>query len=605
MAASQQQVATLSALTQLAVQEQLQRVRVPVLSGGQRSDKAAVDLELNESPSIVNLTLITNQLVVDTGYGVFGTALTGSFLGTPHVTYQVFNADGTASELLITTKTVYALDTALFEWKLVPFGSYLSNNAQINAGAVSAVFASLAGVSIGSMIGLPLDDGTQLAVTATNVAGTTLTWDTPIPAGRHVVATASVVLAIKLNGTLLQQPVIVTFAAKEWTIITNNVDPLFYFDGAKLVALGGLPTATTCQSMIVFHESLFLLNTIENGQSFPQRVRMSDIGDPQAWTPGVGSTIAAIYDLLDTEDFIHTGTIVGPYLVLFRETTIMRGTYLGQLNNTMFWEYMIYGEGVASVTAVSEIGAEQEFVGNGNVYQYDGGYTLQSVGDGIYQDFLSAIGDLNAERKDLLFTQYVPDYDEFWLFYPAGQSQLPNKMLRQSLEKTGWFVRQFANAFVSAAPYIPLTTVTWASAAGSWASQSVAWNSRIFLANVPSIVLCAADTNQVFIYDYKTQADNGSPISWSFETKDIAPGDEFERWDSVRLYGQGTALVEYSLDGGASFVVIGTAALGLTKSLKMLYFQAVSSYIRFRVSGTDPKFVFNWLECWFFKESDW
>jgi hypothetical protein len=204
-----------------------------------------------------------------------------------------------------------------------------------------------------------------------------------------------------------------------------------------------------------------------------------------------------------------------------------------------------------------------------------------------------------------MFTQYVGDYDEFWVFYPSVQSLLPNKMLRCALDKTAWYVREFANLFVSCAPYLAVASTTWQSAVGTWAQQTAVWDSRVFLANTPIYLMCSGDDKKVYAYDYSAATDNGVPIEWSVETKDIAPGDEFVRWDSVRAYGQGTALCQFSVDGGSTWQTIGSLSFGSKSSLKILTFQAVSSYIRFQLSGVDPTFQLNWLEAWYLRESEW
>jgi hypothetical protein len=591
--------------------EEYQRVRVSLLDGGLRNDKAAVDLALNEVPAVVNLTIIAGVLRVDTGYIGFGSVFGGAaFLGDPQVPYQIFNNDGTSDLLLVTTATVYRLSVQFNQWQVCPWGGFYSNTGSLASGATTATLGSVSGLSIGSILGFPLSDGEQLPTTVTGISGSVVTFTPAIPAGLTVLNGANICLGAALNGTYDNQVDAVAFTGKGWFIFTNGVDPIFYYDGAKLVdlvAASDLPANTTCAWMEIFHECLFLFNTTEDGQQLPQRARMSDLADPLAWTPGgkSGASIAAIYDLLDTEDFINTASILGPYLIVYRDTTIMRGTYLGLLDETIFWEYTVYGEGSQVPAGVAEIGAQHAFVGNSSIYTYDGSYSIDSIGDGIYIGFLSAVGDLNASARVSMFTQYVGDYDEFWVFYPSVQSLLPNKMLRCALDKTAWYVREFANLFVSCAPYLAVASTTWQSAVGTWAQQTAVWDSRVFLANTPIYLMCSGDDKKVYAYDYSAATDNGVPIEWSVETKDIAPGDEFVRWDSVRAYGQGTALCQFSVDGGSTWQTIGSLSFGSKSSLKILTFQAVSSYIRFQLSGVDPTFQLNWLEAWYLRESEW
>jgi len=284
----------------------------------------------------------------------------------------------------------------------------------------------------------------------------------------------------------------------------------------------------------------------------------------------------------------------------------MRGTYLGVPANTIFWEYTVYGEGITAVGALSEIGSQHQFIGNAGIYQYDASYQLTEVGDPIFVNTFSAIGDLHAAAKDTVFSQYNGDYDEFMVFYPHNGASVPDKMVRMSLEKGGWYQRFYADTFAGSSPYIPVNETTWTIAVGTWASQNVQWDSRVFMANVANIMLCSPSSNKVFLYDFVHTTDNTTPISWLMQTKDINEGGQFYRWDSVRIFGTGTVLVQYSLDSGNSFQTAGTLTLGHpAPSLGILTFQAVSSYIRFQLSGTDPNFQFIWLEVWHQLESEY
>ena len=605
------------ALLQQTPQQDWQRQRIPILSGGVRMDLPATELQPNESPFISNLALISNHLRVDTGYIPFGhIPYVGGFAGTVQVPYQIYNPDGTTSVLLVTTATVYVLQVATMEWQLLPFEAFFTSTTVVASGATTITLTSGTGIVAGDHMGLPLDNQQQLIVTVQSVAGAVVTFTPAVPAGRTVPASSSnVAHGVNLHGSLLHQVSIQSYPGKSWIFISNAIDPVMYYDTFggllhNLVTHSDLPVNTTCAAMAVFHGSLFLFATEENGQDLPQRVRMSDIGNPLSWTPAANggplSSIAAIYDLLDTEDFLHAATILGPYLVLYRETTIMRGTYLGVLTNIIFWEYTIYSEGITSIGAVSEIGSQHQFVGNGGIYQYDASYQLNEVGDPIYTATFSAVGDLNASQKDTIFSQYCGDYDEFWVFYPHNQALYPDKMIRQALDKLSWYYRFFANTFVGSGPYLPTVSTTWSTAIGTWASQTATWDSRIFLANVASIMLAANDVNQVFLYDYRATTDNGAVIPWSLVTKDIQEGGNLYRWDSCHVYGSGNGvLVEVSIDGGQSFSTVGTLNFGVGLSVQQLTFQFVSHYIRFRLSGNDPKFEFVWLDVWFQLESEY
>jgi hypothetical protein len=589
-------------VAQLPQPEEYQKVRVAVLDGGINVSKTGEAIALNESPRILNLTLVNGQLQVDKGYAPFAT----EYVGLAQLTFQTFYADGTDELLLVTTTSMYRYVIAVQQWQYVSSGATYSITGPGTA-AGGNVFAvnSVAGMTIGDRIGIGLDDGSQLQTTITNIAALNVTTLDPVPVGRSAAGGATVALALALHGTPTIQVVVSSFPSNGWTIISNGIDPIFYYVSGVSTPLPGLPLNTTCQAMVVFHEQLFIANTIENGTSFPQRVRRSDQADATNWSTG----LAGLDDLVDTEDFILSMLILGPWLIAYRETTIMRCSYLGLPNQTVFWEYMVYGEGAVSQNAVAELGGEHLVVGNQGVYKYKGGYDLEAISENIYTNFFSAIqGELHAKAKGTLFTQYIGDYDEVWIVYPKEPSLLPNKMLRIALEQNAWYEREFPDTFLSASPYLPLADTTWATAVGTWASNTRPWNSRIFNQNVPNILLSPGDLQTIEAFDYSTAEDGGKVISWEMQTKDIGEGDYELRWDSVRIFGKGQGLLSFSEDSGDTWTLIDGIFLGDTRNdldVVGLSTVPVSQYLRFKITGDDPTFSFVYLEVWYLRESEW
>jgi hypothetical protein len=588
-------------VAQLPQSEEYQKVRVAVLDGGINVSKTGEAIALNESPTITNLTLVNGQLQVDKGYAPFGTP----YVGTAQLTYQEFYSDGTDELLLITTDSMYRFVVGVQQWQYVAAGVSYTLTGSVAAGAFVFPVNSAAGMYLGARIGIILDNGVQFQTFITVIAGLNITTNDAVPVGRTALNGAEAVISLAAHGTTTIQVVATSFPGNGWFVFSNGIDPIFYYNAGVVNVLPGLPLNTACQAMTVFHEQLFIANTIENGTAFPQRVRRSDQADPTNWSTG----LAGIDDLVDTEDFILSLLILGPWLIAYRETTIMRCSYLGLPNQTVFWEYMIYGEGAVSQNAVAELGGDHLVVGNQGIYKYKGGYDLESISENIYTIFFSAIqGELHARAKSTLFVQYIGDYDEVWIVYPKEPSLLPNKMIRVVLEQNAWYEREFANSFISASPYLPLVDTTWATAVGTWADNTRPWNSRIFNQNVPNILLSPADLQTIEAFDYSTAEDGGQVIFWEMQTKDIGEGDYELRWDSVRIFGRGQGILSFSQDAGETWTLVDGIFLGDTRNdLDVLGLSTVpvSQYLRFKITGDDPTFSFVYLELWYLRESEW
>jgi hypothetical protein len=599
-----QQQQNLAGLAQAgtADREEPVRIALPLFSGGMRTDKSPIDLQPNETVSLENLNLVAGDLSTDTGYTPFGS----TYLGQAQQTFQAFFADGTTADLLVTTATIYNYVVTAQQWQLVSFGAAysISHGGGYPIGTNAFNLASVTGLTNGKPLGVLQSDGTQLIGTIINIAGTIVTINTA--STQTVNNGASVALGTTLNGDASgnNQVIMTTFPGNGWVIISNGIDPIMYYFGGVVQLLPGLPTNTTCKALIVTHEQLMIGSTIENGTAHPQRIRTSDQADPTNWTTG----LAAIYDLLDTEDFILSLNILGPYTIVYRETTIMRGSYLGLPNQTWFWEYMVYGEGAISQGAVAEVGAEHVFVGNAGIYYYRGDYTIESIGDAVYFTFLSALGDLNPKAKSTLFCQYVGDFDEIWIFYPGGEAVFPNRMLRCVLEDNSWYHRTFFDQFVSCQPRLSLAEFTWATIPGAWTDHPEPWDSRIFLQNVPNFLLCSITASTLMIYDYTTQTDNGHTIAWQIITKQYAQEpDKITRWERLTLYGAGSIdLIEFSMNEGTTWTTIGGPYV-FTETFDRIdvYIDRVLPRLQFRISGADAFFVLRGGMLSGVWESDW
>lgn len=502
-------------LRALAAPEQMQKARVPALSGGINTNQSPSEIAANESPSIVNMFMFEGRLRSDTGYVPFGT---GAVNGTPQGIFQVNHSAGNRDTILITTKTAYYLSTA---------GVWTGGSIQLS-GEIS----------------------------------------TPVQA--------------------------VSYAPFDWIVITNGIDPVFYFYLGQFQFMQfDLPTSVVARSLVVFHESLLLIGTTEGGAKHLRRVRASDAGNPTAMRTiieGAITGIAAIYDLLDTDDDLHCAYTLGSWLILYRNSSIMRATYFGALNQILFWEYMITGEGslwvgaVAPVT-IAQTGAYHVLVGNYNIYRYRGDYSLEPVGDKVWQAILGPTGVLNPMATTTVWCQFIAQWHEVWIGLPTYESLVPDTVLRMSLDQqqVAWFTRRFAEPMLSA---------------GAVLSK--------FEENVDTPPVLLAGSSGVFEYDFVSNADAGMPIKWSFETKDIGDGTAVSRFDRLLVRGRGAfdIGVEVSLDRGGTWQFLDVVNFRFN-AVALLTFNLTSEYMRLRLSGTDPSFELTWLELQYGFESEW
>lgn len=604
-----------AALVARAVPQERERVeRVALPTGGIHTEKAPGDLAPNEVVECRGLHFVAGRLTVDTGYVPFS----HQFIGAAQLAFQALFADSTSVELLVTSALVYYYDSAVTQWKLASQDAIrVTVNGPYAAGATDIELDDITGLTAGSYVGITLDDATQHITQVTAFpGGNVITIDDAVPVGRTVADGAEVAVGVALNGDpSLSQVCAVLFPGNEWIIFSNGIDPIMYYYQGVVTELGGLPTATTCASMAIFHTMLFIGNTTENGTHLPTRVRQSDLADPEGWTPGVDG-IAAIYDLLDTPDYILALKTLGPWLICYRAASVMRASFIGALNETVYWEYMSQQDGIVSQGAVADVGSAHILVGTNNVYAYTGDYTLPPIGEPVFSNFLARGGDLYAPAKPTLFTVYVPSLREVWIFYPSTEIApppdvpvYPNKTLRYNVALQSWQDRVFEDLFIAAGQYLPQSTITWATAVGEWDDTIWArpWNSRINVLNIPNVFLCPPTQTQLFVYDFASTTDRQSTIEFELVTRQFGRGDEYTRWERVEFVGLGAATVEFSEDEGATWLSLGTLALGDGPNVatQTLWIDTVSTRLQLRLSGTDNAFELRYASIIAEAESEW
>lgn len=567
------------------------------LDGGFNTSLTADKIDPTESPDCNNVVFIQGRMRVDPGYTLFGQAVRGI----SQDAYNMAFFDGSSALLLVTTASVYIWEPSVKLWRYAPITSTTIPLAH-SIHATSFVVISATGMSIGKFINIVLSDGTFYDGALTGVSGTTITIAAPgIPL--NSLAGAEVYVAVELTGTLDFPVNFAPWPSANAIVFCNGIDPVYYYDGSIVQPVAGLPNPTTARSLAVLNELLLLGNTIEAGTAFPYRIRNCDQADFTNWTTG----LASINNLEDTSDFIYDMKSLATWIIIYRSKTIMRITYLGLPLETLFFEYMIRTEGCISYAGVADIGDAHIFIGNSNVYEYIGDYKITPIGDEVYYKILAASGNLNPAYKQRIFAFYIEQLDEVFIFYPSSGNAICDTLARYNRSDNTWSFRKFFNKMAGYGSYLADNSTPWSALIGSWAVQNFAWDSQVYSAVAPSVLLCDAERGQVYEYSWTSPTDNGNVVNWYYATKQFGTEAYLVRGNRLILSGNGAnILVEYSLDKGSIWNPLGTITLGWSQTTKInLYFQKVYSYIQFRYSGVDPASALDYMTIEYLPESLW
>lgn len=563
-------------------------------SGGVNFGMPGSKIQENQFTDLQNLQFFKGILRVDTGYKQYRQPVQG----TPQAQFQFVQTNGGVQTLLLTTSFLY-LDNGI-QWQYVGDGVADTTVAVlVPGGSDSFVLGSAANLHVGDPVGISLSDTSQLQTTIIGITGNTVTTADAVPAGLTCNPQAAFVRPLQLNGSLEFQPVGLTWANTNQFILTNGVDPILSFNGVDLVDLPGW-SGFTCRALTEFHGFLTLGDVTENGTRFPQRVRWSDQNNPEQPAGLLGGFV----DLTDTEDFILSLDTLGPWLIIYREESVMRRSYIGDPLELFFDEYMLQGVGIWNGGCVADTGSTHVIFGPQGVFRYSGGYDVEDVGENVFDYLIGPEGVLNTNAAISIFMLYVAELDEVWIFLPTGQNTAPDTLLRLDQSEEAWWIRKFANFMVGFGFISAIAGRTWQQATESWTQDTSTWLARSKTLEAPQTILCDAINHVTYIYDYVQTSDNGATIEWAFTTKDFESQGNKVRFDGVYAKGIGSQIiVDISFDHGVSWTELGALNFGIAYTEQQLNAQFVADSFRLRFSGSDPTFQLDWLRADFFVES--
>lgn len=574
-----------------------QDLKIESFSGGLNTSNREELIDDGELTVCTNLIIKQNKLLIDSGYIKFGSVIRG----TPQTDYQYFQRNGLNELVLITTDTVYKYIAAALQWQYIKGTLSVLTTAIVAAGATSMTVASIVGFANDQYIGINLTDGTQHQTRINGApSGVTITFDDAIPVGKSAANSAVVMLAVILTGDLDNQISIDLVPSTDWLVFTNGIDLPQRYNGIDCVQLPGLPAGvTSCKVLINYNAALFMGHVTEGGLLFPQRIRRTDIGDPTNWTTG----LSGFDDLLDGADFITAIATMGPYLIVYRDRSIVRGQFVNTAGRVYQFDTLVAGEGVVSTQGIVDLNSEHLIFGNAGIYSFTGGYDLNSIDDNIFYSLFSTSGNLNPSFRQRIFAFYVEELDEAWFFYPSTLSENPDTLLRYNISDKTWAERKFNNKFVGFGFYQSVATHRWLDLIGDWTVQTWSWNSRSVASNSPTTHLMSPDKTMVLEYNYISPNDDGVAINATLVTKDYFNGDVSMRHDMFQFYAKGdNILVKYSIDLGVTYQDLGSVS-STTMVIHTLNKQFICDKIRYKIISNSQNFEFRWVRINFREEA--
>lgn len=375
-----------------------------------------------------------------------------------------------------------------------------------------------------------------------------------------------------------------------WWIMTNGVDPIKKFTGNGAISdlISDFPTGVTsllAKHVIEFKDHLLLLDVVENGDRYPQRVRWSDTADPEDFINGNAS-----YQDLTGADWI-TGAIKfkGDYIVIVKERSVWVGYPTGTTDIFQFDQKMA-GTGSPAEKTIESLGDEIIFLGWDDVYVFNG-IDYEAIGTPIQRQLFAT---LNPQQIGRCFGVVIEEQKEYWLFVPStdkshiggsGSSTYPDIAWCFNYNLNTWTRHSFSD-FITMYGYYELeSTMTIDDLVGTIDEQTWRFDDRTILQAFPTNLFGDSSGN-IYEYSRSVNNDDGTTIDSWFSTKDFNLTQLMQRWRGLRMdvYYTGRWDVEYSIDKGKTWVTIATLSLNDNlEDMQSIYFRLDCTMARFRL----------------------
>ena len=543
-----------------------------------------------------NMRMSGGRLRRDTGYVNFGDAVRG----TPQY-FQVWVKNSGTEELIgITTATIYKYNTSSTSWDYLSNGTSTLLDGAHTTSDKTILVDDITGFSDGDFLGIALTDGSQHKTTIDGApSGNTITIDDGLPSGAS--NNAVLLKAPVLSGTAAIPITSDRWEADDWFIFTNGVDVPKRYDGTDVTDISGLSGVNvgTARSLVVARNQILLFRTTESAVIFPNRVRRSKIGDGTDWTTGTAGTEDIPEGLVN----IHTAKRLGNDLVIYFDNGVVTYQYTGDTAD--LWRYSVASkaDGIVGPAAITDLAGAHVFLGHKDVWVFRGGsgllplgrntLTETGVGGMLIHTITSSLNRNSKERSHLLV---VPELSELWIITPDAATTSPTHVVRYNLQTGGWTEREFTHAVLQIGPYLEVGGETWTTATGTWDDWAgIPWNSPLISTAAPVLLFANAAASQVYAYDFTASADDGTAISWEIQTGDYTELGKSMRIDWFEVWASGTSFsAEMSMDGGATWTVLGTVTPGAVAKSYRVHKQLIGRSFRLRLTGTGATTI-GWL----------
>lgn len=294
------------------------------------------------------------------------------------------------------------------------------------------------------------------------------------------------------------------------TLAANRVEAIQRSTGS---AFADVATAPKAQVIFTVGAFVMALNT-NDGSEKPDGWHCCAAFDDTDWTPST-TTQAASGRLVATAGPLTAGQRLGEYAVAYKQRSIYLGQYVGA---PTVWDWIQVPGGDAGCVgkeAICDIGGSHFFVGQDNLWIFDGTRPIP-VAEGVVRQWFN--DNCNPQYRYRTICTYDRQKDLVWIFFPSNSAQTPDSAIVYHVTGKKWGV---ANRAVEAVlNYVqPGVTIDGLTAFSSTIDglSSYSFDSQFWLAGGRSIA--------IFDTTHQLQSMTGLSTSSSMTTGEV--GDDY------------------------------------------------------------------------------
>ncbi|MBV4459175.1 hypothetical protein KVG96_14540 [Pseudomonas sp. COR58] len=304
------------------------------------------------------------------------------------------------------------------------------------------------------------------------------------------------------------------------TLCANRADVIQRSTGAAFSDVSGAPKAE-----ILFTVGSFVMAlNLNDGSEKPDGWQCCAAFDDTSWTPSL-ATQATAGRLVATAGRLTAGMRLGEYAIAYKQRSIYLGQYVGA---PTVWNWLQVPGGDAGCIgkeAICDIGGAHFFVGDDNMWIFDGTRPAP-VADGFVRQFF--FDNSNPSYRYRTICVFDRQKNLVWIFYPSLSSQTPDAALVYHVNARKWGV---ANRSIEAAlNYVSSgVTIDGLSSISSTIDglAPYSFDSQFWLSGGKSL--------SIFNNSHQLQAMTGNSTGSSFTTGEVGDDDAVSCINKIRL----------------------------------------------------------------------